>query len=83
MNIPRYLQLEPRQIAKLEQWEARQKLPSIEEHDEMYGGCCMTSCYVFTVRNSSICTEISCTNEFTKQKCDLTIDDDNELSPLT
>lgn len=82
MRIPQYLQLEQRQIDKLNQWMDRQKKPTVEEHDEMYGGACFTSCIYFKIQGGSICDEIKAVNEFTGETCDLTIDDDNELAPL-
>jgi hypothetical protein len=81
MTIPSYLNLEQRQIDKLARWSEAQAKPTMDQHDEMYGGACMTSPVRFEIRNCSICTEIKAVNEFTGSVCDLTIDDDNELAP--
>lgn len=77
--IPNCLNLRQDQIDKLNKWKESQKRPTLDEHDEMYGGACLTSLFYFKIRETSIVTEILVINEFTGEKCNLTIDDDNEL----
>lgn len=79
MNIPSCISLRQDQIDKLNNWVNSQKKMSLEEHDKIYGGACLTSPYLFQIRETSIATEIYVFNGFTGDRVNLTIDDDNKL----
>ncbi len=81
MIIPSVLVLEQRQIDKLLKWVDSLTPISIEEHDEAFGGASLTNRIEYRISDGSICTQITALDMITKRKCDLTIDDNNELMP--
>ena len=84
-NVPLCLRagLEARQVRKLNRWiDTVLRKPTLVQHDEAYGGATMTSSIYFIIQETGICTEIKAVSSFSKQECDLTIDDDNKLDPL-
>ena len=79
MHIPSCINLRQDQIDKLQKWHKSLPKQTIDAMEVAYGGACITSSIVFKIRNTSICTEIYAFDEHSKQKCNLTINDDNEL----
>lgn len=82
--IPWELNLEQRQINKVIKWVKKLPKMTMEEHDECYGGMTISSGITWKIDKDSVCTSIFAIHtDFRgkEYKCDLTIDDDNELAP--
>lgn len=89
LNIPEYIKLEQRQIDKAQAWfDRRNRI--IEAHSKLKAtaeawseeDCSPISTITWKIRGGGICTQILLEDAITGNVCDLTIDDDNELSPL-
>lgn len=87
MNIPSYIRLtDHRQIDKAKRFfdEMLKRIQKTLAPDYQEEDCAPQSPFIWHARDTSICTEIYITLEwygFESLRCDLTIDDDNEISP--